>query len=177
MSEHSDSSRGSIVSVLALVVAVAAVGLAVWALVRGPSSASESAQPASESESAQSASVFTGTASDDPKGSVCEAFAVVRNGVHLNTNMQAPGGPADVNGTLAVAANARLSLFSGGQYLLARLQPDTPPELADAVRKFGNQLMDIGIRSIAGIPNADAGQSARLKDADASNAAITNLCK
>src|SRR5215210_7070665 len=166
MSEHSDSSRGSIVSVLALVVAVAAVGLAVWALVKGPSSASESAQPASESESAQSASVFTGTASDDPKGSVCEAFAVVRNGVHLNTNMQAPGGPADVNGTLAVAANARLSLFSGGQYLLARLQPDTPPELADAIRKFANNLMDIGARSTSGIPNSDPGQAARLKEAD-----------
>ena len=27
---------------------------------------------------------------------------------------------------MAVAANARLSLYDGGQYLLARLQPGTP---------------------------------------------------
>jgi hypothetical protein len=177
MSEHSESSRGSIVSVLALVVALAAVGLAVWALVKEPSSTSESAQPSSTSDSAQLNSAFTGTATDDPKGSVCETFNLVRNGVHLNTNLQPPGGPTDVVGSLAVGANARVSLFDGGQYLLARLQPNTPPELADAVRKFGNQLMDIGARSIAGIPNADPDQSARLKDADASNTTITTLCK
>jgi hypothetical protein len=156
-----------IVSVLALIVAVAAIGVAVWALVKEPS----------PSESAQPASVYTGTTTEDPKGSVCEAFNVVRNGVQLNTNMQAPGGPADVTGTMAVAANARLSLSDGGQYLLARLQPGTPPELADAVREFANQLMDIGARSIAGIPNADPDQAERLKEADTSNATITNLCK
>ncbi len=150
--------------------ALAAAGVAVWALVKEPPAASESAE-------AQPASVFTGATTDDPKGSVCEAFDVVRKGVQLNTNLQLPGGPTDVTGSLAVGANARLSLFEGGQYLLARLQPDTPPELADAVRKFGNQLMDIGARSIAGTPNADPDQSARLKDADASNATITNLCK
>jgi hypothetical protein len=34
--------------------------------------------------------------------------------------------------------NARISLYDGGQYLLARLDPATPPELADAVKKFAN---------------------------------------
>ncbi|HEX9834790.1 MAG TPA: hypothetical protein VGA66_17195 [Mycobacterium sp.] len=168
MSETSESSRGFIVSVLALVVALVAVGLAVWALVRQPPSPSEPAQPAS---------VFTGAMTDDPKGSVCEAFNVVRNGVQLNTNMQAPGGPPDVTGAMAVAANARLSLSDGGAYLLARLQPSTPPELADAVRTFANQLLDIGARSTAGIPNTDPDQAARLKEADVSNATVTNLCK
>ncbi|WP_099037501.1 hypothetical protein [Mycobacterium neglectum] len=170
MSEHSESSRGSIISVLALVVALVAVGLAGWALTKGPSSTSS----ASESEQA---SVFTGTTTDDPKGSVCEAFNLVRNGVQLNTNLQPAGGPSDVTGVLAVAANARVSLFDGGQYLMARLQPDTPTELAEPVRKFANQLMDIGARSVAGIANADPDQAARLKDADATNAMITTLCK
>jgi hypothetical protein len=168
MSEHSESSRGSIVSVLALVVALAAVGLAVWALVKGPPSTSESAQPAS---------VFTANTTDDPKASVCEAFNLVWKGVQLNTNLQPPGGTADVTGTLAVGANARLSLFAGGQYLLARLQPDTPAELAEPMRKFGNQLMDIGARSIAGVANADPAQATRLKDADQTGGMITNLCK
>ncbi len=170
MSETAQSSRGSIVSVVALVVALVAVGVAIWALVKEP-------PPQAQSEPAQPISVFTGATTDDPKASVCEAFNVVRNGVQLNTNMQAPGGPENVAGVAAVAANARLSLLGGGQYLLARLQPDTPSELADAVRTFGNQLMDIGARSIAGIPNADPDQAARLQEADASNTTITDLCK
>ncbi|BBX02732.1 hypothetical protein MMOR_36680 [Mycolicibacterium moriokaense] len=155
-------------SVVALVVALVAVGVAVWALVKQPTLPSESAGPSS---------VFTGTTTDDPKGSICEAFDLVHKGVQLNTNLQPPGGPEDVTGTLAVGANARLSLFEGGQYLLARLQPDTPSELADPMRKFGNQLMDIGARSIAGIANADPDQAARLKDADQTGGMITNLCK
>ncbi len=166
MAESSGSSRGFIVSVLALVVALVAVGLAVWALTKEPSP--------SQSQSAQ---VFTGTSTDDPKGSICEAFGVVRNGVQINTNLQPPGGPEDVTGSIAVAANARLALYDGGQYLLARLQPNTPPELADAVRKFANNLMDIGARSTSGIPNSEPAQAERLKEADAANKTITDLCK
>ena len=154
---------GFTVAVLALVVALVAVGVAVWALLKPPP------QP--------SASVYTGTSTDDPKGSICEAFTVIRNGVQINTNLQPAGGPDDVTGSMAVAANARLALYDGGQYLLARLQPDTPPELADAIRKFANNLMDIGARSTSGVPNSDPGQAARLKEADEGNAKITELCK
>src|SRR5882757_6181698 len=64
MSEHSAPSRGFIVSVLALVVALIAAGLALWALLKAPDS--------------QSASTFTGTTTDDPKGSICEDFNVIR---------------------------------------------------------------------------------------------------
>jgi hypothetical protein len=162
MAEHAGSSRGFIVSVAALVVALVAVGLAGWALLSRPS---------------PEAQVFTGTATDDPKASVCDSFNIIRNGVQINTNLQPPGGPEDLTGSMAVAANARLSLYDGGQYLLARLQPDTPPELADEVRKFANNLMDIGARSTSGIPNSDPGQAARLKEADAANKTITDLCK
>jgi hypothetical protein len=147
---------------VALVVALVAVGLAIWGLVKTPS---------------QSEQVFTGTATDDPKGAICDAFNVVRNGVQINTNLQPPGGPEDITGSMAVAANARVALYDGGQYLLARLQPDTPADLADAVRKFANNLMDIGARSTSGIPNSEPAQAARLKEADTANATITNLCK
>ena len=78
---------------------------------------------------------------------------------------------------MAVAANARSSLYDGGQYLLARLQPGTPQDLADAVRKFANNLMDIGARSTTGIPNSEPAQAARLKEADSANTTIINLCK
>ncbi|MDX1882742.1 hypothetical protein [Mycolicibacterium sp. 120270] len=162
MAEHTGSSRAFIVSVAALVVALVAAGLAVWALMSKPSTEGQ---------------VFTGTETDDPKASICEAFTVIRNGVQINTNLQPPGGPEDVTGSMAVAANARLALYDGGQYLLARLQPDTPPELAEQIRKFANNLMDIGARSTSGIPNTDPGQAARLKEADEANAKITELCK
>jgi hypothetical protein len=163
MSEPTGSSRGFIISVLALVVGLVAAGLAVWALMKEP-----------QKEQAQ---VFTGTSTDDPKGSICDAFNVIRDGVQINTNLQAPGGPEDATGTMAVAANARVALYDGGQYLLARLQPGTPPELADAISKFANNLMDIGARSTAGIPNSEPAQAARLKEADTANAKITELCK
>jgi len=164
MSVPTASSRGFIVSIAALVVALVAVGLAAWALLKEPP----------EQTSGQ---MFTGTATDDPKASICDAFTVVRNGVQINTNLQPPGGPEDVTGAMAVAANARVALYDGGQYLLARLQPDTPPELADAIRSFANNLMDIGARSTAGIPNTDPAQAERLKEADSANAKITELCK
>jgi hypothetical protein len=173
MSETARSSKSSVVSALALILALVAVGLAAWALIKDPKS-SEASQ---SDQSADSASVFSGATTDDPTGAVCETFNIVRTGVQANTNLQAPGGPEDVTGSLAVAANARLSLSEGGQYLLARLHPDTPQDLTDAVRKFANQLMDIGARSIAGIPNSDPDQAARLRDADASNATIIDLCK
>ncbi|BBY91643.1 hypothetical protein MGALJ_13120 [Mycobacterium gallinarum] len=169
MPETAASAKSSIVSVLALVIALTAVGLAAWVLIK--ESKSQSAQ------SGESVSVFTGDAADDPKATICEAFNVVRTGVQTNTNLQPPGGPEDVTGSMAVAANARLSLVEGGQYLLARLQPDTSQDLTDAIRTFANQLMDIGAHSIAGIPNSDPAQSARLKEADASSAEIADLCK
>ena len=163
MAEHSGSSRGFLISVLALIVALIAVGLAVWGLVKTPAQS-------------QSEQVFTGTRTDDPKGAICDAFNVVRNGVQINTNLQPPGGPDDVTGSMAVAANARVSLYDGGQYLLARLQPDTPTDLADAVRKFANNLMDIGAAATAGAQDADPEQAARLRTADADNTKIAQMC-
>lgn len=170
MSETAVSAKSSIVSVLALIIALIAVGLAAWVLIK-ESKSSQTAQ------SEETASAFTGDAADNPEGTICEAFNLVRTGVQTNTNLQPPGGPKDVTGSMAVAANARLSLVEGGQYLLARLQPDTSQDLTDAIRTFANRLMDIGAHSIAGIPNSDPAQSARLKEADASSAEIADLCK
>src|SRR3954462_2056637 len=147
-------------SLAALIVAVAAIAVAVWALLRQPGS-----------------SEYSDAQRSDAKGQICMAVDVVRRGVSLNTNMQPPGGPEDVTGALAVAANARLSLYDGGQYLLARLDPATPPDLTDAVKNFANLLMDIGANATAGSPNSQPEQAARLKQADAANAKTTELCK
>ncbi|MCV7239974.1 hypothetical protein H7J70_17935 [Mycolicibacterium celeriflavum] len=148
-------------TIVSLVIAVAALAVAGWTLYQ-----TNSSEP--EYEAAQIA---------DAKATVCRAADVVRKGVSLNTNLRPEGGPQDVTGAQAVAANARISLYDGGQYLLQRLHPAAPPELADKIRQFANNLMDIGAHATAGVPNDDPAQAKRLADADAENKAITALCK
>ncbi|TDY02102.1 hypothetical protein BCL50_4712 [Mycolicibacterium litorale] len=157
--------RGSVPIIVVAVIAVAALALAGWALLRPAGGGSDAAGEYTDAQRAEA------------KTAVCTAFNTVRSGVSLNTNLQAPGGPGDVAGSLAVAANARLSLYDGGQYLLARLAPATAPELADAVRTFGNLLMDIGANATAGAVNTEPQQAARLKEADAANRTIEGLCR
>jgi hypothetical protein len=148
-------------TVITLIIAVVALGLAGWLLFR-----QDFSKPS-----------FSDTQRADAKVKVCEAMNIVRKGLSLNTNLEPPGGPNDVTGSLAVAANARVALYDGGQYLLNKLDEATPTDLADAIRKFANNLMDIGAAATAGAPNSEPEQAARLKDADASNATITELCK
>lgn len=158
------SRRGGAVSVIALILALAALGLAGWAAFR------PTPKPAAGSG-------YSPSQQADAKASTCAATELVRKGVSLNTNLQSPGGDADVTGSLAVAANARLSLSNGGQYLINRLDPATPTELAADIRDFGNTLMDIGAASIAGALNTDPDQAARLSHADALNVKITEACR
>jgi hypothetical protein len=140
----------------ALVVAVIAAALAIWALVSAPSSGSETAR------------------GGDPKTRVCTAFGTVSRAVPLQTHNDL--GPDPV-AQAAVAANARLALFGGGQFLLNSLDSETPAELADPVRSFGNALEEIGMGALAGLTNSDPAQAARLSDADATRKQIVELCK
>ena len=105
---------------------------------------------------------------------VCTAFDTVRAGVATNTNVTAPD---DISGSLAAAANARLALSDGGLYLLARLDPATPADLADTVRTFADALLDIGAAATAGASNTDAEQAKRLVAAEAASAAVSNRCR
>jgi len=142
----------------ALAVAVLSLGVALFALLR----------PAADPE-------YTDGQRDDAKAAICAVFQTVRTGVATNTNVEPPGD--DIAGALGVAANARVALFDGGQYLLARLDPATPTDLADQIRTFGNQLMDIGAAATAGVPNTDPVQAGRLEDAETASTAISGLCQ
>jgi hypothetical protein len=153
-----------VLPVVALIVAIAALGLAAWAAFR-PAAAPPSA------------SAFTAAQQAEAKTRVCTAYDLVRKGISLNTNLPSPGGDGDVTGSLAVAANARLALSDGGRYLDERLDPATPPELAESVHQFADTLKDIGAAAIAGAQNSDPEQAARLRDADAANAKIAEACK
>jgi hypothetical protein len=156
------SRSGRILLAITLVVALAAAALSGWLLIR---------------MSREDTPNYSGEQRTDAKQKICAATDVVRKGVSLNTNLQPPGGPADITGSLAVAANARISLYDGGQYLLARLDPATPKDLADTLTKFANLLMDIGANATAGAQNSQPEQAARLKEADAANTKLKELCK
>jgi hypothetical protein len=164
-SDDGGSRSGRILLVVTLVVALAAAALSGWALFRTSREGTSNSPNYSDSQRA------------DAKQKICTAIDVVRKGVSLNTNLQPPGGPQDLTGSLAVAANARISLYDGGQYLLDRLDPATAPDLTDAVKKFANLLMDIGANATAGSQNTEPEQAARLKDADSTNAKLAELCK
>lgn len=147
-------------TVLALIVAVAALGVAVWALVSSPSATVESASPAGQS--------------GDAKTRVCGAFELVRNAVTLQTNTNLGPDPVAVQ---AVAANARLATLGGGLFLLSTLTDDTPADLADAVRSFAGNLEDIGMSQLAGERVDDPAQSTRMNDAQGAANGIVELCK
>lgn len=162
VSESAASSRltGQLV-IAALVVALAALGVAIFAVVSAPSPTTET-------------SAATADQSTDPKTRVCSAFTLVRNAVSLQTNANL--GPDPV-ATQAVAANARLATLGGGQFLLSRLDGEVPDDLADAVRSFANNLEYIGMGQLAGAPGDDPNQINRMNDAQATSNTITELCK
>jgi hypothetical protein len=141
----------------ALLVAVVAVALAIWALMSASSNAPAAAQQAG-----------------DPKMRVCTAFDTVSKAVTGQTHNDL--GPDPV-AQAAVASNARLALVGGGQYLLSRLDSATPTELADPVRSFANDLQDIGMYALAGVSNTEPEQAARLTQADLVRKQIVELCK
>jgi hypothetical protein len=153
----------AVIAVIAVVLSLIALGLSAWTAFRPAQSPAES--------------VYDTGQQTDAKKAICAATDVVRRGVSLNTNLQSPGGGGDVTGSLAVAANARLALSDGGLYLIARLDPAVPKELADAVKAFANTLLDIGAAATAGLPNTDPDQAARLRTADTQNATVADLCK
>lgn len=141
----------------ALLVAVIAVGLSIWALV-----------------SASSGNSAAGTLPGDPKMRVCTAFDTVSKAVSGQTHNDL--GPDPV-AQAAVAGNARLALVGGGQYLLTLLDSETPSQLADPVRSFAHDLQEIGMYALAGVPNAESQQAARLTQADLVRKQIIDVCK
>lgn len=163
------SDRSRTIAIAALVLAILATLLGAYAALR-PTDRDSSDEPGAAGGSYDQAQ------QDEAKATICSAFDTVRDGVGLNTNAKAPGGARDFTGTLAVAANARLSLLGGGQYLLARLEPATPADLAEEVRVFADQLLDIGAAAVAGKQTTDPVQATRLRDAEAMSVSIAEKC-
>ena len=147
------------VAPLALVIALIAAAGAGWALFR----------PAHDGTSTTAEAP-----AGDAKANACSAFKTVSTAVALQTHGDAGPEPA---GVLAVAANARLAMAGGATYLLARTGPGTPKDLSDAIHSFATGLQDIAMNALAGVGNDDPAQAARLRDAEATNTRIAELCK
>lgn len=77
----------------------------------------------------------------------------------------------------AVAANARLAMVGGVQYLKERIDPATPAPLATAIRTYSDLLQDIAMHSLAGITADDPGQAQETRDIQATGAQIVDMCK
>ncbi|KAA8962922.1 hypothetical protein [Mycobacterium sp.] len=122
-----------------LVIALIAVGVAVAAWFRPTHSATPR---------------FSDQQAAEAKKSMCTAYTSVHEGVVSNTHMANPN-PNDPVGQLAVAANARLALMGGGEYLRQRLAaaPATPAELSNAVASMANTLEDLAIGYLSGATN------------------------
>lgn len=146
----------------ALVVAIVAVALAAWALL---SKSSPEAPIGAAAENSQGG---------DPKKSVCDTFRVVTSAVSIQTHNDL--GPDPIP-QAAVAGNARLALLGGGQYLLTSLQSDTPEDLSNSVRSFANTLQSVGMNALAGVPNSNGEQAARLASAEQDRKKIADMCK
>ncbi len=107
---------------------------------------------------------FSGQQADDAKAHICQVTGTVRQATSMNTNLTNPV-PGDPIGGLAIAANARLALYAGGDYLLQRLdaEPATPADLHKAVTELANTMQELGINYLAGAA-ADSPVQQPLRD-------------
>lgn len=113
-------------------------------------------------------------ATADPKATACDAFVLVSKGVAIQSRKDLGPDPAARE---AVAANARLAMAGGAAYLRDTVPSNTPPELAEPLRTFADQLQTIAQYYLAGQVNEDPEQAARLTAADDSTKKLIELCK
>lgn len=164
---RADESSPRWIAPAALVIALVAVAVAVWALTDKPS--------APETAQAQTPEVeVTAEQTAASKARVCAAFDTVSKAVQLQTNSTL--GPDPVALT-AVAGNARLALLGGGLYLESQLDETTAEELAGPVRTFASTLQDIGMNALTGVTNQDPVQQGRLTEGDRIRQEIVPLCQ
>ena len=140
-------------------IAVVALGVAIWALLRPPS---DTPPPPSAQQVA------------DAKGRACAAYTTVRTAVALQTRADVGTDPI---ASQAVAANARLAMAVGGQHLVDNLSPAVPSELVGLLRSVATDLQNLTINALAGTAEDEASQVARLQGLEANSAKIVELCK
>lgn len=114
----------------------------------------------------------------EAKANICAAQGTARQATGINTNMvnPVPGNPA---GDLAVAANARLALYAGGDYLHQQLAetPATPKDVAEAAGNMADTMQKLGINYLAGAAPDDAVQQPLRNELNNQIAELDGLCQ
>ena len=174
-SKHSvqsgNGSPGRWLAAVALVVALVALGATAWVQYRSHWSAFRSTAPTTPAAPGPSPQQVA-----DAKSKACGAYALVSKAVNGRASVDMGPDPAAAMAQ-AVQANARLALVAGQRYLLDRLDPATPPPLADTIRNYANNIEDVAMASLAGLGTDDPAQADRLKQWGPLDDQITDMCK
>lgn len=156
-SESPTGSKGIwIVVIAALILSLAALGLAAWPLLHD-----KSASPAP----------YTDTEIAEATASICAAVDLALRGVSLQTG-QTP--PDDPSGAVAAAANARLALAVASDNLVIAADDGkaAPVGLRDAVRRLADAYRTVASHYLAG----ELIDSPPIKAAsDSAGAAVTTI--
>jgi hypothetical protein len=93
--------------------------------------------------------------------------------VSVNTGRS---GGDDPTAILAVASNARIALYNGGDSLSKKLlaEPATPPDLAKAVRTLVNAYQEMAIDYLVNAPDPE--QESSRDAVEKANAAVYGTC-
>jgi hypothetical protein len=110
----------------------------------------------------------------DAKAKVCAAYEKVHLAVLANTGRS---GGSDPTATLAVAANARLALYDGGEYLVKTLtqEPATPADLAGAIRALASAYQELAVDYMAEATDPEINSSFQAVETTGSK--VSGMCK
>ncbi|MCV7177781.1 hypothetical protein [Mycolicibacterium sphagni] len=128
-------------TIIAIVIAVIAIGVAIGAWFRPiPKPEAPAAKTYSDQEVA------------DAKKAVCDAYEDAYRAVTTAGNGD---GGSDRSAVLAVAVNIRLALGTSGQYLLSTVneQPAAPSEVATAASDLGTAYRKISLLQLSEAPH------------------------
>jgi hypothetical protein len=131
-------------------------------------------RPTSHSNEPPTKPTYSDQQTAEAKQSVCTAYESVRQAVSVNTGRN---GGDDPTAVIAVAANARIALYDGGDYLLKVLNenPATPPDLDRAARALTNAYQQMAINYLANAP--DPQQQASRDTVEKANTTVYGICK
>jgi hypothetical protein len=154
--------RWPALSALAIALIALAVGVAAW-FRSTPHNNQPPPKPA-----------YTDQQIADGKQTVCAAYEKVRQAVSVNTGRS---GGDDPTAVIAVAANARIALYDGGDYLLKKLDqtPASPDDLTKAVRDLVSAYQQMAIDYLANAPDTE--QQSSRDAVEKANAAVYGICK
>lgn len=119
---------------------------------------------------------FTEQQIADAKASVCGAYKTVRQAAVVNTNRPNPV-PGDIIGDYLVSANARLALYTGGDYLFNHLamEPATPTSLRDRIRSLAETFQELTMNYLAESPDSVLNSLRQTMEIDTQT--IDNMCQ